>query len=175
MPASSLTFLAELINASIRHLNFLFIDIRFTQTSVITIISIFLTIADNQIDGQNNESEVNAIRYPVQNAVQISKRIYRYYKLSVCMWVDTKMLVGDILAIFCLFFMLIVLKSGVRHCLTIAIMCIGHCTSCSIAVDGGSMCEMCRRYLGSHLYSDGDGSICNACIKKSTQRNGATS
>ena len=33
---------------------------------------------------------------------------------------------------------------------------------------------MCRRYLGSHLYSDGDSSICNACVKKSTQRGGAT-
>ena len=33
---------------------------------------------------------------------------------------------------------------------------------------------MCRRYLGSHLYSDGDGSICNACVRKSTQRGGAT-
>ena len=102
MPASSLAFLAELINVSDRHLNFLFIDIRFTQTSVITNISIFLTIADNQIDGQNNESEVqvNALGYPVQNSAQISKLIYRYYKLSVCLWVDTKMLVRDILAIF---------------------------------------------------------------------------
>ena len=33
---------------------------------------------------------------------------------------------------------------------------------------------MCRRYLDPHLYSDGDGSICNACVKKSTQRGGAT-
>ena len=33
---------------------------------------------------------------------------------------------------------------------------------------------MCRRYLGPHLYSDEDGSICNACVKKSTQRCGAT-
>ena len=33
---------------------------------------------------------------------------------------------------------------------------------------------MCRRYLGPHLYSDGDGSKCNACVKKSTQRGGAT-
>ena len=33
---------------------------------------------------------------------------------------------------------------------------------------------MCRRYLGPHLYSDEDGSICNACVKKSTQRGGAT-
>ena len=35
-------------------------------------------------------------------------------------------------------------------------------------------CRMCRRYLDPHLYSDGDGSICNACVKKSTQRGGAT-
>ena len=28
---------------------------------------------------------------------------------------------------------------------------------------------MCRRYLGPHLYSDGNGTICNACVKKSTQ------
>ena len=33
---------------------------------------------------------------------------------------------------------------------------------------------MCRRYLGLHLYSDGDGSICNACVKKSSQRGGST-
>ena len=33
---------------------------------------------------------------------------------------------------------------------------------------------MCRRYLGPHLYSDGDGSIRNACVKKSTQRGGTT-
>ena len=33
---------------------------------------------------------------------------------------------------------------------------------------------MCRRYLGSHLYCDGDGSICNASVKKSTQRGVAT-
>ena len=35
-------------------------------------------------------------------------------------------------------------------------------------------CRMCRRYLSSYLYSDGDGSICNACVTKSTQRGGAT-
>ena len=35
-------------------------------------------------------------------------------------------------------------------------------------------CRMCRRYLGPHLYSNGDGSICNACVRKSTQRGGAT-
>ena len=59
-------------------------------------------MADNQIDGQNNESEVevNDVAYPEQNAAQISKLIYRYYKLSVCLWVDTKMLVRDILADF---------------------------------------------------------------------------
>ena len=34
-------------------------------------------------------------------------------------------------------------------------------------------CRMCRLYLGPHLYSDGDGSICNACVKKSNQRVGA--
>ena len=33
---------------------------------------------------------------------------------------------------------------------------------------------MCRGYLGPHLYSDRDGSICNAYVKKSTQRGGAT-
>ena len=86
MPASTLAFLAEVINASIRHLNFSFIDIKFTQTSVITNTSMFITIADNQIDEENNESEVevNAVGYPVQNTAQISKLIYRYYKQSVC-------------------------------------------------------------------------------------------
>ena len=34
-------------------------------------------------------------------------------------------------------------------------------------------CRMCRRYLDPHFYSDGDGSICNACVKKSNQRGGA--
>ena len=33
---------------------------------------------------------------------------------------------------------------------------------------------MCRRYLGTQLYSDGDSSICNACVKQSTRRGGAT-
>ena len=33
---------------------------------------------------------------------------------------------------------------------------------------------MCRRYMGSHLYSDGDGSVCNACVKKSIQRCGTS-
>ena len=28
--------------------------------------------------------------------------------------------------------------------------------------------------MARYLYSDGDGSICNACVKKSTQRGGAT-
>ena len=114
---------------------------------MITNISIFLTIADNQIDGQNNESEgeVNDIGYLVQITAQISKLIYRYYKLSVCLWVDAKMLVGDILADFLPLFMLIVLKRGVRHSLTILIMCIGHCTSCSIVVEGGNVCEICNQ------------------------------
>ena len=59
---------------------------------MITNISIFLTIADSQIDEQNNESvvEVNAISYPEQNTALIAKLIYRYYKVSVCMWLDTK-------------------------------------------------------------------------------------
>ena len=35
-------------------------------------------------------------------------------------------------------------------------------------------CRMCRRYLHTHLYTDGDGSICNACFKKSTQRGGSS-
>ena len=50
------------------------------------------------MDGQNDESEVevNAVGYPVQNTAQISKLIYRYYKQSVCVWVDTKMLVWEI-------------------------------------------------------------------------------
>ena len=33
---------------------------------------------------------------------------------------------------------------------------------------------MCRRYLSPHLYIDGDGTICNACVKKSTQRGGSS-
>ena len=33
---------------------------------------------------------------------------------------------------------------------------------------------MCRRYLYAHLYSDGGGWICNVCVKKSSQRGGAT-
>ena len=33
-------------------------------------------------------------------------------------------------------------------------------------------CRMCRRYLDPHLYSDDDCSICNVCVKKSTQRGG---
>ena len=82
-----LLFLAELINASDRHLNFLFMDIRFIQTSVTMNIFLFLTIADNKIDGQNNESEVevNNVGYPLQNTVQISKLICHYNKLSVCL------------------------------------------------------------------------------------------
>ena len=35
-------------------------------------------------------------------------------------------------------------------------------------------CLMCRRYLGPHLYIDGDGTVCNECVKKSTQRGGSS-
>ena len=35
------------------------------------------------------------------------------------------------------------------------------------------MCRMCRRYLPTYLYTDSDSSICNACVKKSTQRGGS--
>ena len=35
-------------------------------------------------------------------------------------------------------------------------------------------CRMSCRYLGPHLYSDGNGSICNACVKKSTQLGGSS-
>ena len=35
-------------------------------------------------------------------------------------------------------------------------------------------CRMCRRYLDPHLYSDGEGTICNACVKKSTQHGGSS-
>ena len=56
------------------------------------------------------------------------------------------MLVRDILADFCcLFFIVNRVKSGVRHCLTISIMCIGHCTSCGSEIDGRSMCEICSQ------------------------------
>ena len=162
MPASTLAFLVELTNASHRHLNFLFIDITFTKTSVITNISIFLTI-----DEQNNESEVevNAVAYPVQNTAQISKLIYLYYKLSVCLWVDTKMLVRDILAdlFIPLFFMLIVLRSGVIHSSAIPIMRIGHYTSCSIVVEGGKVCEIC-----SQPSTTGDSSIAQNIAPKGT-------
>ena len=34
-------------------------------------------------------------------------------------------------------------------------------------------CRLCRRYLGAYLYSNGNESMCNACVKKSTQRGGA--
>ena len=34
-------------------------------------------------------------------------------------------------------------------------------------------CRMCHHYLRQHLYTDGDGTICNACFKKSTQRGGS--
>ena len=102
MTASTLTFLVKLSKASDRHLNLLYIEIWSNRTSVATNISIFLTIADNQIDWQNNESEVdgNAVGYPVQNTAQISKLVFRYNKLSVYMRVDTKILVRDILADF---------------------------------------------------------------------------
>ena len=33
-------------------------------------------------------------------------------------------------------------------------------------------CRMCRRRLDPHLYSDSDVTICNACVKKSTQGGG---
>ena len=33
-------------------------------------------------------------------------------------------------------------------------------------------CRMCRRHLGPHLYTDGDYTICNVCVKKATQRGG---
>ena len=33
---------------------------------------------------------------------------------------------------------------------------------------------MCFRYLRPYLYTDGDGKICNACFKKSTQRGGSS-
>ena len=36
------------------------------------------------------------------------------------------------------------------------------------------MCRMCRHYLPPHLYTDGDGTICKACVKKSTQRSGSS-
>ena len=32
---------------------------------------------------------------------------------------------------------------------------------------------MCHRYLRQHLNTNGDGSICNACVEKSTQRGGS--
>ena len=32
---------------------------------------------------------------------------------------------------------------------------------------------MCRRYLDPHFYTDGDGTVCNACVKKSSQRDGS--
>ena len=35
-------------------------------------------------------------------------------------------------------------------------------------------CRMCRRYLGPHLYTDGDGTVCNACVKQSTQCGGSS-
>ena len=35
-------------------------------------------------------------------------------------------------------------------------------------------CRICRRYLRLHLYADVDGTICNACVKKSTRRGGSS-
>ena len=35
-------------------------------------------------------------------------------------------------------------------------------------------CRMCRRNLGPHFYTDGDGSICHVCVKKSIKRGEAT-
>ena len=35
-------------------------------------------------------------------------------------------------------------------------------------------CRMCRRCLRPHLYIDGDGTICSACVKKSPQRGGGS-
>ena len=33
---------------------------------------------------------------------------------------------------------------------------------------------MSRRYLGPHRHTDDDGTICNACVKKSTQLGGSS-
>ena len=58
------------------------------------------------------------------------------------------MLVRVILAYFVTsFFCVIVLKRGVRQGLTTPIMCISHCTSCGIAVEG----ETCVKYAASLL------------------------
>ena len=35
-------------------------------------------------------------------------------------------------------------------------------------------CRMRRRYLDPHLYTDGECTVCNACVKKSTQRGGSS-
>ena len=145
MPAYTLVFLVIQINASDRHLNFLYIDISPSRLPWLWIyIYIFLTISDNQLDGQNNESEVevNAVGDPVQNTAQISKLIYRYNKLSVCLWVDTKMLVRCILTFVLIIFLC---ESCQRHSLIIPIMCIGHCTCCGITVEGGNVCEICSQ------------------------------
>ena len=45
--------------------------------------------------------------------------------------------------------MLIVLESGVRHCLTIPIIGKDHCTSYGNVVDGGSMYEICSQHSTS--------------------------
>ena len=46
------------------------------------------------------------------------------------------------------------LKSGLRHILTIPIICIGLYTSCGIRVDDGNVCDIC-----SHLSTSGETSI----------------
>ena len=44
---------------------------------------------------------------------------------------------------------------------------------CCVCIDKVK-CRMCRRYLPTHFYTDGDGSISNACVKKSTQCGGSS-
>ena len=41
-------------------------------------------------------------------------------------------------------------------------------------VTTSSSVACCRRYLDPHLYTDGDGAVRNACVKKSTQRGGSS-
>ena len=38
-------------------------------------------------------------------------------------------------------------KTGLRHILSIAIFCIGSCTSCGIRVDVGNVCDICKNLL----------------------------
>ena len=47
------------------------------------------------------------------------------------------------------------------------------CKGCGLVPIHGNLNDygLC---CGCHLYSDGDGSICNACVRKSTQHGGAT-